>query len=83
LRRQDEKPPEDHWKKRYPEYEAKLMDEYYKFKGWNGEGIPTERTLRQLDLDFVAEDFLKRGILRKEEQSLEQGSGEESQSDKD
>ena len=63
LRRTHERPPDDHWKKRFPEYEAKLTDEYYKFKGWNNEGIPTKETLEQLGLDFVSEDLERRGIL--------------------
>ncbi|MFH1933368.1 MAG: aldehyde ferredoxin oxidoreductase N-terminal domain-containing protein [Pseudomonadota bacterium] len=63
LRRADEKPPEDHWKKRFPELEAKLLDEYYKFKGWNNQGIPTKESLHELGLDYVSEDFLQRGIL--------------------
>ncbi|MDM7995669.1 MAG: aldehyde ferredoxin oxidoreductase N-terminal domain-containing protein [Acidobacteriota bacterium] len=64
LRRADEKPPEDHWKKRFPELEAQLLDAYYRFKGWNDQGIPTRETLKDLDLDFVAEDFQQRGILQ-------------------
>ena len=64
----DEMPPEDHWKRRFPELEEKLLDEYYKFKGWNSEGVPTLETLRELDLDYVAEDFLKRGILKKNDE---------------
>jgi benzoyl-CoA reductase subunit BamB len=63
MRRKDEKPPEDHWKKRFPELEAELLDAYYKFKGWNSEGIPTKESLRELGLDYVAEDFVKRKIL--------------------
>jgi benzoyl-CoA reductase subunit BamB len=63
MRRADEKPPEDHWKKRFPELEAKLLDEYYKFKGWNNQGIPTQETLHELSLDYISEDFLQRGIL--------------------
>jgi benzoyl-CoA reductase subunit BamB len=63
LRREDEKPPEDHWKKRFPELEAELLDEYYRFKGWNKDGIPTKETLEELGLDYVSEDFLQRGIL--------------------
>ena len=47
LRRRDEKPPEDHGKKRDPEMEQKLLDAYYEFKGWNNEGIPTKETLGQ------------------------------------
>ena len=62
LRRKDDKPPEDHWKKRFPEYEAQLLNEYYKFKGWNEDGIPTRETLRSLDLDDIGEDLEKRGI---------------------
>jgi aldehyde:ferredoxin oxidoreductase len=67
LRRKDEKPPEDHWKKRFPELEAKLMDEYYKFKGWNREGIPTLETLHELGLDYVSEDFELRGMWKAED----------------
>jgi benzoyl-CoA reductase subunit BamB len=63
LRRVDETPPEDHWKKRFPELEKQLLDGYYKFKGWNNDGIPTKESLQALGLDYVAEDFLKRGIL--------------------
>ncbi|MBM4322572.1 MAG: aldehyde dehydrogenase, partial [Deltaproteobacteria bacterium] len=40
LRRADEKPPEDHWKKRFPEIEEKLLDTYYEYKGWDRNGIP-------------------------------------------
>jgi aldehyde:ferredoxin oxidoreductase len=63
MRRKDEKPPEDHWKKRFPELEAQLLDEYYKFKGWNNQGIPTKESLHELGLDYVSEEFLQRGIL--------------------
>jgi len=66
LRRKDEKPPEDHWKKRFPEFEAKLLDEYYKFKGWNNEGIPTKETLHELGLDYVSEDLERRETLKNE-----------------
>jgi aldehyde:ferredoxin oxidoreductase len=63
LRRVDEKPPEDHWKKRDPEMEQKLLDAYYEFKGWNNEGIPTKETLNALGLDYVGEEFVQEGIL--------------------
>jgi benzoyl-CoA reductase subunit BamB len=66
LRRADEKPPEDHWKKRFPELEEKLLDGYYEFKGWNKDGIPTKESLHELGLDYVAEDFQKRGIIKNE-----------------
>ena len=64
MRRKDDRPPDNHWKKRFPELEKELLDAYYKFKGWNQDGIPTEESLRDLALDFVADDFLERGILR-------------------
>jgi len=67
MRRVDEKPPEDHWRRRYPELEAKLLDEYYAYKGWNQDGIPTQETLHELGLDYVAKDFLDRGILTAED----------------
>ena len=64
LRRADEKPPEDHWKKRFPELEAKLLDAYYKFKGWDQQGIPTKKTLEELDLGYVAEDLEQREVIK-------------------
>ncbi len=63
MRRKDEKPPENHWKKRFPELEKDLLDGYYKLKGWNNDGIPTQASLHELDLDYVSDDFIKRGIL--------------------
>jgi benzoyl-CoA reductase subunit BamB len=62
MRRKDEAPPKDHWKKRFPELEKELLDTYYKFKGWNNDGIPTKESLHELGLDYVAEDFESRGI---------------------
>ncbi|HTY23975.1 MAG TPA: aldehyde ferredoxin oxidoreductase N-terminal domain-containing protein [Desulfomonilaceae bacterium] len=64
LRRADEVPPEDHWKKRFPELEAKLLDAYYEFKGWDNDGIPKKKTLEELDLGDVAEDLVQRGIIK-------------------
>ena len=63
LRRSDEKPPANHWKKRFPELEAQLLDTYYKLKGFDSEGIPTKESLHALDLGYVAEDFEQRGIF--------------------
>jgi len=68
MRREDEKPPEDHWKKRFPELEQKLLDTYYEFKGWNRDGVPTVETLKGLDLEYVAEDLIERGLLTEEEE---------------
>ena len=62
MKRKDEKPPENHWKKRFPELEKELLDTYYQFKGWDEQGIPTEESLRELGLDYVFEDFENRGI---------------------
>ena len=64
MRRKDDRPPEDHWKKRIPELEEELLDTYYKLKGWNKEGIPTKESLHELDLDYVFEDFEKRGVYK-------------------
>jgi len=66
MRRKDDRPPENHWKKRFPELEKELLDTYYRFRGWNDEGIPTKETLLEMDLDYVADEFLKRGILKEE-----------------
>jgi benzoyl-CoA reductase subunit BamB len=66
MTRRDEKPPEDHWKRRFPDLEKKLLDEYYRYKGWNADGVPTRETLHELDLDYVYEDFVERGILKDE-----------------
>ncbi len=65
MRRADEAPPENHWKKRFPELETELLDAYYELKGWNNDGIPTTESLQDLGLDYVSEDFIKRGILDK------------------
>ncbi len=64
MTRVEEKPPEDHWKRRFPELEEQLLSTYYKYKGWNMDGIPTRERLVELDLGYVAEDLEKRGILK-------------------
>jgi benzoyl-CoA reductase subunit BamB len=74
MSREDEKPPEDHWKKRFPELEEKLLDTYYQFKGWNNQGIPTQASLHELALDYVRDDFLERGILTDDEGTPSQES---------
>ena len=63
MRRVDDAPPENHWKNRFPELEKELLDSYYVFKGWNEDGIPTKESLEDLGLGYVAEEFVKRGIL--------------------
>jgi benzoyl-CoA reductase subunit BamB len=64
MTRADEKPPEDHWKKRFPELEAQLLDAYYQYKGWDKQGIPTKESLQELGLAHIAEDFKQRGIIK-------------------
>jgi aldehyde:ferredoxin oxidoreductase len=64
MKRADEKPPQDHWKRRFPEIEEELLSTYYKFKGWNMDGIPMKERLEELDLGYVAEDLQRRGILK-------------------
>ncbi len=71
LRRKDEKPPEDHWQIREPDTEQRLLDEYYRFKGWNREGVPTKAALERLGLDYVAEDLIKRGILPEDDEGID------------
>lgn len=63
MRRADEKPPEDHWAVRNHEYEQNLLSAYYEFKGWTYDGIPTKETLDKLGLNYVSEEFIRRGIL--------------------
>ena len=63
LRRKDERPPEDHWAVRDEQMEQALLDKYYAFKGWNTEGVPTRKTLEDLDMKYVADDLEQRGIL--------------------
>ncbi|MEW6671702.1 MAG: aldehyde ferredoxin oxidoreductase N-terminal domain-containing protein [Thermodesulfobacteriota bacterium] len=79
MRRKDEKPPENHWKKRFPELEKELLDTYYKFKGWDAEGIPTQASLHELGLDYVSEDFVKRGILTDGEDESNQKNATETE----
>jgi len=67
MRRKDDQPPKNHWKKRFPELEKELLDTYYAFKGWNGQGIPTKECLHELGLDYVSEDFERRGIYAENE----------------
>jgi len=64
MRRADEKPPENHWRKRFPDLEAQLLDGYYRLKGFNSEGIPTKESLHALSLDYVAEELEQRGVYR-------------------
>ncbi len=66
LKKADEKVPENQWRRREPPDEAKLLDMYYEFKGWNNQGVPTRQTLHGLGLDNVADDLEQRGFLASE-----------------
>ncbi len=63
MRREDERPPEDHWAVRNEEVEQKLLSDYYAYRGWNDDGIPTAQTLDKLGLDYVRKEFEDKGIL--------------------
>ena len=52
----------------FPAFEKQLLDAYYKFKGWNSQGIPTAESLHELGLDYVKDDFIRRGILTDNQQ---------------
>ena len=69
MRRKDERPPEDHWAVRDENFEQKLLDDYYDFKGWTRDGIPSKDTLDSLGLEFVSKDFISNGILTGEEKA--------------
>lgn len=41
-----------------------MLDDFYKFRGWDAAtGVPTRRTLVELNLEDVADDLEKRGLL--------------------
>lgn len=71
LRRIHDRPPEDHWAVRNEEYEQKLLSQYYEFRGWNMDAIPTKETLYKLKLDYVADELIERGILIEDDSDKE------------
>ena len=75
LRRKDDYPSQRLFEEEIPDgptkgmkldYEefSKALDEYYALRGWDKEGIPTEEKLRELGLDEMVNDLLKRGIIK-------------------
>ena len=47
-----------------------MLDEYYTERGYNLKtGIPTSKTLKKLNLGYVAEDFIKLGRVRPDEEN--------------
>ncbi len=46
-----------------PEKWEKALDEYYRLRGWNNNGVPTKEKLGELGLDDVAESLKKAGAI--------------------
>ncbi|MHB1654717.1 MAG: aldehyde ferredoxin oxidoreductase C-terminal domain-containing protein, partial [Desulfitobacteriaceae bacterium] len=72
ISRKDEVFPDRITKEPLPEGPSKgsvhesdlMLDEYFKARGWDVEtGIPTEGTLRRLDLEAVIDKFKAKGLL--------------------
>ena len=41
-----------------------MLDRYYELHGWDLKSSwPTEKVLKELELDFVIEDFKKKGLF--------------------
>jgi len=70
LTRDQENPPEDHWKIRLPEEEQQVLSMYYEFKGWTNEGVPTKPTMDKLELGFVADELIRRGHIAGDETNV-------------
>jgi aldehyde:ferredoxin oxidoreductase len=71
IRRKDDKIPEKYFQKTPPppylqldpDKFKQMIDEYYRLRGWNSEGIPRKETLEELGLDYVRLELERRGIL--------------------
>lgn len=71
LRRKDDKLPEKIYRqappmglpKIDPSKVEKAVDNYYKLRGWNSEGIPTKEKLEELGMKYVSQELERRGIL--------------------
>lgn len=70
LRRQDDCVPDKFYRQpvtgQYPALDRqkfdRLVDEYYRLRGWDANGIPTPESLAVLQLDYVANELERRGI---------------------
>ncbi|MFH1122663.1 MAG: aldehyde ferredoxin oxidoreductase family protein [Pseudomonadota bacterium] len=51
----------------------KMLAAYYKHRGWSGEGIPLEKTLKDLGLGDVAEDLKKRKLIGAKKEAAKKG----------
>ncbi len=49
-------------RKDFPSLKRSFWTPITNSKGWNNDGIPTKESLHELGLDYVYEDFEKRGI---------------------
>lgn len=39
--------------------ETRMLDVYYRYYGWDEQGIPTETTLRSLGLEYLIDDIAR------------------------
>jgi aldehyde:ferredoxin oxidoreductase len=44
-----------------PEKWEQMLDDYYRLRGWNQNGVPTPEKLKELDLEDVAESLKRAG----------------------
>ena len=49
-----------------PEEFENMLKEYYQLRGWNNLGIPTREKLKELNLDFIADDLSTKNIFKKQ-----------------
>jgi len=73
IRRKDDTPPEKFFRDppsspqrgeilKHDKFD-RMLDEVYEIRWWNNNGIPGEKKLEALDLDYVGEDLKRRGVL--------------------
>jgi aldehyde:ferredoxin oxidoreductase len=46
----------------HPEKWEKMLDEYYQLRGWNENGVPARKKLKELGLDDIADSLEKAGV---------------------
>jgi aldehyde:ferredoxin oxidoreductase len=71
IRRKDDRPPEKYFRDPPPQPYFrldrdkfnKMIDEYYKLRGWNSEGIPSKDELDRLGLNHVRQTLEEKGLL--------------------
>ena len=89
VRRKDDYPPVRYFEEPFPRGPAKgwildkqkyddMLTEYYELRGWDNEGIPKEKTLKNLELKDIADDLKKRKVImarKKPGKSRKYGTG--------